>query len=166
MPSNETALDLLPTSLPCVGSGFRFMEKTGNSRHASWARPSGWGWVGRTGVVGGRKPAALTRWVAAFWNLALLLGDGGQADSLLPQVVHCETTKTAWASKVEGRGGGDLASAVSSGSLCGSHCPLAFWAVTFHRWASPGILGRAWPRRDVSSLRTMVLWLQRIVLCF
>ena len=35
-----------------------------------------------------------SRWVAAYWNLALLLGDGGQVDSLLAQVVHCfETTR-------------------------------------------------------------------------
>ena len=35
-----------------------------------------------------------SRWVAAYWNLALLLGDGGQVDSLLAQVFHCfETTQ-------------------------------------------------------------------------
>ena len=65
------------------------MEKTG-VLPCSWARPSGGGGAGagRTRVVGAERLRP-SRWVATFWNLTLLLGDGGQVDSLLPQVVHC-----------------------------------------------------------------------------
>ena len=141
--------------------------KRQESCHAPGLGLLGGAGVGRTRVVGAERlrPSC---WVATFWNLTLLVGDGGQVDSLLLQVVYCfEITQDCLGLK--GRGtwhGGDMASPVSSGSLCGSHCPLApgplgshpsaqSWEelmprTTFHRWAFPGILGRAWPRRDVS----------------
>lgn len=67
--------------------------KRQESRHAPGLGLLGGAGVGRTRVVGAERLRP-SRWVATFWNLVLLLGDGGQADSLLPQVVHCfETTQ-------------------------------------------------------------------------
>lgn len=92
MSPNGNSLGSSTPLFPVLAQGSDLWKRQ-ESRHAPRIGLLVGAGVGRTRVMGAERLRP-SLWVATYWNLVLLLGDGGQVDSLLPQVVHCfETTQ-------------------------------------------------------------------------